>query len=140
VSAYLDANVLVALFVTDPLNRKADISLRKLSDVVLISDFSAAEFASVIARRARTRELDTAEARAAFSNFDEWCTRHVQRVEVESGDVANAASLLRRLDLTLRTPDAIHIAMTRRVAARLLTFDQKMAAAARSLGVPLVPA
>jgi predicted nucleic acid-binding protein len=41
---------------------------------------------------------------------------------------------LRRLDLALRTPDAINIAMAQRLGATLVTFDKKMAAAARSIG------
>ena len=49
------------------------------------------------------------------------------------------AAFLRRLDLTLRTPDALHIAIAQRLAAELMTFDQKMAASARALGTA-VPA
>jgi predicted nucleic acid-binding protein len=41
---------------------------------------------------------------------------------------------LRRLDLPLKTPDAIHIAIAQRVDATLVTFDWQMAAAARALG------
>jgi predicted nucleic acid-binding protein len=40
-----------------------------------------------------------------------------------------------RLDLTLRTPDAIHIAIARRLDATLVTFDQRMATNARALGM-----
>jgi len=36
-------------------------------------------------------------------------------------DVAAAAAFLRRLDLTLRTPDAPHIAIAQRIRAELLT-------------------
>jgi uncharacterized protein len=37
--------------------------------------------------------------------------------------------------LPLRAPDAIHIAMAQRVGAALVTFDRRMAAAARALGI-----
>lgn len=40
-------------------------------------------------------------------------------------------------DTSLRTPDALHLAICRRLGAELLTFDQGMIAAARSLGVSI---
>jgi len=48
--------------------------------------------------------------------------------------------MLRRLDLNLRAPDAIHIAITERANATLVTFDLKMADSARSLGVAVASA
>jgi predicted nucleic acid-binding protein len=53
-------------------------------------------------------------------------------------DVAVATAFLRRLDLTLRAPDAIHIAIAQRVDATLVTFDQGMATAALALGRAVV--
>ena len=49
--------------------------------------------------------------------------------------LAVAATYLRPLDLTLVTPDALHIAIARRVDAILVTFDRAMAVAASALGV-----
>ncbi len=134
-SIYVDANVMVAWFVLDPLNERADAALRRLKDELTISDFTAAEFSSVIARRVRTGDLDADEARTAFANFDNWCARYARRVELVFQDVACACDLVRRLDLVLRTPDAIHIAMVRRTGCQLLTFDKAMARAACALGL-----
>ena len=138
VSVYLDVNVIVPLFAIDPLNERAEKALRGLHDDLIVSNFSAAEFSAVIARRVRTRDLRAGEARAAFSNFDTWCARHTQLVEIDSSDIAGATGLMRRLDLSLRTPDALHIAMVQRAGCKLLTFDRTMATAARTLGVELV--
>jgi predicted nucleic acid-binding protein len=137
VSVYLDVSVLVPFFVVDPFNQKAEQGLRRLRDGLTISDFAAAEFASAIARRVRTRELRADEGQAAFSDFDTWCARHVQQIAIESADVVAASALMRRLDLTLRTPDAIHLAMAHRTESRLWTFDKDMARAARAVGVEL---
>ncbi len=57
------------------------------------------------------------------------------RVEISAGDVAVATAFLRRLDLPLRTPDALHIAIAGRIGATLVTFDQRMAISARALGM-----
>ena len=99
-----------------------------------MSDFTAAEFASAVARWVRTRELKETAARSALESFDLWLTRSAQRVEVSPADIAAATTFLRRLDLPLRTPDAIHIAIAQRLGATLVTFDRRMAANAAALG------
>jgi uncharacterized protein len=137
VSVYLDVNVLVALFVADPLSVRAEDALRGLQDRVVISTLAAAEFSSVIARRVRTRDLRAAEARAAFSNFDSWSTRYAQLVALENGDVSAAIALMRRLEFPLRTPDALHIAVVQRSHCSLLSFDAAMINIARTLGLSI---
>ncbi len=136
-SVYLDVNALVPLFVADLLTERAEKALGGLRDDLIVSNFSTAEFSAVIARRVRTRDLRADEATAAFLNFDAWCSRHTQRAELEGGDIAGATGLMRRFDLSLRTPDALHIAMVQRLGCRLLSFDRGMTKVARTLGVAL---
>jgi uncharacterized protein len=59
------------------------------------------------------------------------------REEITTADIDAANRILRRLNVNLRTPDAIHIAISRRLEATLVTFDRSMAAGARALGVPI---
>jgi predicted nucleic acid-binding protein len=47
---------------------------------------------------------------------------------------------IRQLDLPLLAPDALHIAMAKRAGAVLATFDTKMAASAKNLGLDLAGA
>jgi len=138
VSVYLDVNVIIPLFAVDLLSDRAEKVLRKLDDDLVVSDFCAAEFSSVITRRVRTRDLRAEEARTAFSNFDSWCARYTRRLEIDTIDVSGASSLMRRLDLSLRTPDALHLAMVHRTNCKLLTFDRSMASAAQGLGIEIV--
>jgi predicted nucleic acid-binding protein len=135
VSVYFDTNVLVALFSDDALSGRADRIVGALGATVIVSDFAAAEFSAVIAIRTRSRDLSSSEAHTAFSNFDAWCARDTQRLEIESKDVQTATMFIRRLDLAIRTPDAVHMALALRAQAELLTFDKTMAAAARVLGL-----
>ena len=135
---YLDANVIVPLFGVDPLTNRAEKALHRLDDDLIVSDFSVAEFSSVMARRVRMRELRRDEARTAFLNFDVWCARHARRIQVESTDILSATELRRRLDHSLHTPDALHIAVVRRIGCKLLTFDSIMGNVARALGVEVV--
>jgi len=106
----------------------------------MVSDFAGAEFASLVARVVRTKELEKLEAQALFSKFDNWKLPSPKQIYLEPGDVAQAEALLRRLDLTLRAPDALHIAMAKRAGAALATFDAKMAASAKNLRLTLAAA
>jgi len=56
----------------------------------------------------------------------------------EGADILRAEQLIRRLDLTLRTQDAIHIAIALRIDVALATFDRRMAGVARALGIQVL--
>jgi predicted nucleic acid-binding protein len=140
VNIYLDASVLVALLTYDVFTSRADTYIRSQTPVLVVSDFAGAEFASVIARRVRMREITQQTVRAIFAQFDIWKPIKTERVETISADVEAATHALRRLDLTLRTADALDIAIDQRLGATLMTFDNKMAVAARALGVPVAAA
>jgi predicted nucleic acid-binding protein len=138
VSVYLDASALVALFVVDAHNERANKVLRGLRRELIVSNLSAAEFSSVVGRRVRTRDLSTDEARAAFANVDTWCARHSRVVEIDHADFSGAIALMRRLDLPLRTPDALHISIAQRIGCALVTFDKALAEVARALDIELI--
>jgi len=137
-SVYLDASVLVALFVDDAFTDQADALLRRSPAKIVVSDFAAAEFASSVSRKVRMGRLSETDAREAFTTFDIWASRAAERTGVVASDVASAMRFLRRLDLTLRTADAINIAIAQRLEAELASFDQKMIESAAVVGVPTV--
>jgi hypothetical protein len=137
--AYLDASFLIAMFANDAFTPSARQFLRSEKPVLLVSDFVSAEFVSAVSKRVRVGQFGMSDARLTLSNFDAWMPRGAQHVNMTSADIKVAEAYLRRLDLTLRTPDAIHIAMAQRTGAMLLTFDKKMAACACVLGMPVGP-
>lgn len=137
---YADTSVLVPLFARDAFNQAVRHFLTTQQPALLVSDFASAELASALAKKARTRELSLAEARQALSTFDGWMATCSPRIETSAADIALAEAHLRRLDLPLRTPDAVHIAIAQRHGAALATFDVRMADAARAIGLALAPA
>jgi hypothetical protein len=108
-SAYLDASIPVSLFTIDTLTTRADAILRARPPWLLVSDFAAAEFASAVARRVRKQCITAEKAGATFSTFDAWIARTTTPLLTTRADVTAAAGFLRRLDLTLRTRDTLHI-------------------------------
>jgi len=133
---YLDASALLPLFIDEPKTQRAQELLR--GSILVISDFAVAEFSSGVARRARLGEITDSGASAAFAALDAWTLSAAKRESLTTGDVGLAISLVRRLDLGLRAPDAMNIAIARRCEAQLLTFDEKMARCARSLGLAVI--
>ena len=137
-SVYLDASVLVSLFIVDANSKAALGKVRRLSDTLVVSDLGAAEFASAIARRVRMKVTPTDVAHAAFVAFDAWVAANAEAVDLAPSDIAETARMLRRLESNLRTPDALHLSIVRRIGASLLTLDKDMKAVAKSAGVKVI--
>lgn len=135
---YLDASVIVPLIARDALADQVDAMLNNHDATVIVSDFAAVEVASAINKRVRMGNLTGRDARHALSSLDGFTIGKAMRVEAVPADMKAAEAALRRLDLPLRTGDAINIAITDRVGATLATFSRKMAEAARVLGVAVV--
>lgn len=132
---YLDTSALIALFINDAHSDNVTSLIREYDADLVLSDFARAEFASVIGRLVRTRAFSVDEARVIFRNFDAWADNLTEPAITEANDVADTETILRRLDLGLRAPDALHIAIVRRVGATLATYDNRMADAARTLAL-----
>jgi predicted nucleic acid-binding protein len=132
----LDASALLPLFIEESATKRAQDLLR--GNILVISDFAVAEFSSGVARRTRLGEINESGASAVFAALDTWTVNAARRESLTAGDVGVAISLVRRLDLGLRAPDAINIAIAQRCEAELLTFDERMARSARALGLTVI--
>jgi predicted nucleic acid-binding protein len=110
-----------------------------LGQHLIVSDLAAAEFSAGVARRHRVGDITGPEAAQVFAAFDAWLALLGPQPAIETIDFVAATALIRRLDLGLRMPDATNIAMAQRLGANLFTFDKKMAAAARAIGLPVAP-
>ena len=138
-SVYFDASLLVSLFVEDDLSDRANAYVAKHRPTPAISDFATAEVASAINRRVRVGGMSRAKAHAVLADFDSWRAGRASACFVQSSDIIGAEVYLRRLDLSLRTPDAVNIAIAARLGLELATFDDQMKSAASILGIRLAP-
>jgi predicted nucleic acid-binding protein len=138
VSVYLDASFLVSLYSTDAFSQRAIAFLRATKPVLVVSDFAAAEFASAISKRVRVSQMTDSEGRRAIADFDTSAPQAMQRIHLETTDLAAADAYLRRFELKLRTADAINVAIAQRVGSELATFDARMVAVAQSIGLATV--
>jgi predicted nucleic acid-binding protein len=138
---YLDTSVLAGLFVeTDVFAERAANFFMQVQDVLIVSDFATAEFASVLSRVTRMKAISAVAASAIFNGFDHWRARFTEEEDATASDIRAAIAIIRRFDLNLRAPDAINLAITMRLNAAIATFDQRMAQNARALGIAVAPA
>ena len=101
----------------------------------MVSDFAAAEVASALSRLVRMDRLTMTEAKERLADFDDWRAGATERADMDAHDCRLANSYVRRFELKLRAPDALHAAICRRLGLRLVTLDRRLAAAARELGI-----
>lgn len=134
-SVYFDASLIVSLFVEEALSGRAETYVRNYRPHVAISDFARAEVTCAISRRVRIEDLTLVQARAVLADFDAWRLSEAADCAMNTADLWNAESYLRRLDLPPKTPDAVNIAIASRVAIELATFDDQMSASASLLGL-----
>ena len=129
-SYYLDASVLVAAIVEEPGSAAARSWLGREIEDCIVGSFAAAEVAAALSRGFRTRRFTDAEARAALEDFD------ALRVACENFSPARetmefAETLVRDFATKLLAPDALHLASAMQAGATLVTFDERLASAAR---------
>jgi predicted nucleic acid-binding protein len=135
VSAYLDASVLMPTLVQEPSTPAVKAYLVGTRQELLVSDFAVAELASALSRLLRMSLMDDADAAARLADFDAWRAATTEPAELHAADARLAYAYVRRFDLRLRAPDALHLAIARRLDATLVTLDRRLTRAAAELGI-----
>jgi hypothetical protein len=75
------------------------------------------------------------DASARLTDFDVWRAASTVNLDIRPADVRLANVFVRRFDLMLRAPDALHAAACQNANLLLVTMDQRLARAAEALGV-----
>src|SRR5215471_19189300 len=115
--------------------RALDGSGLRISRELLISDFAAAEVASALSRLVRMALLTVADASARLADFEAWRATMSMSVDIQASDARLAYIYVQRFELGLRAPDALHLAIARRLGVALVTLDRRLAGVGRELGV-----
>ena len=131
---YWDTSALVPYYLPEPLSDRVQVLLRESEPA--ISWLVELEFFSMLSRRVQTRELDCRHAERVKSLF----LSHVEdgfyhRLPLEATHFRMARDWIGQLDLSLRAPDALHIAVASKQGLPLITADKVLARSAEALGV-----
>jgi predicted nucleic acid-binding protein len=132
---YIDTSVLVAYYLPEPLSARAERLLRR-GGMPAISALVEIEFASVLGRKVRARELAVGAARSAQEKFrDHLDDGMYQRLEIGAAHYDQARRWVGAFNPPLRTLDSLHLAIAADANATLHTADVQLSRAARALRV-----
>ena len=135
--AYIDTSVLAAYYCPEPISTLAERTLRSLSSP-MISELTLVEFTSAVSRKVRENTLAREEGTRVLTQFES----HVEEgyyliLPVRTVDYRMARSWLAQLHGTLRTLDALHLAVAQAAGASTLTADRRLAGEAQAIGLPV---
>ena len=135
---YLDASSFATLFLEDDGFETLERWLTAMSSTATssqaFSDFGWGEFVSATSLRVRGNRLTEKAAAIVVAKARLYLQDH-SLVRTRSADIAAATALVAKFDLKLKLPDALHIAIARRLDATLVTGDMRQANAAEVLGI-----
>lgn len=134
-SVYLDASVLLPILIDEPASAAVDTFMERGGRELLVSDFAAAEVTAALSRLVRMDLLSRTDAVERLEDFDMWRAAMSSPVDMHPADARLANAFVRRFELMLRPPDALHAAIARRLDVPLVTLNQRLAKAATKLGV-----
>ena len=92
----------------------------------IYSLWTVAEFSSALGLQVRMERLEPAERLSAETRLDQWLASGAEPVPPAPEDFILVRKMLRTTTVSLRTPDALHLAICTRLGAALASFDKKM--------------
>ncbi len=134
-SIYLDASILVSIFVRDRHAPRIFEWLSELTAPLLVSSWAVTEFSSALGVRRRMGSMDYSERAASEKSMDNWLAGNIDRIECTAIDLRIARQILRDEAAPLKAPHALHLAMALRSGSILATTDRQLARAAEALGI-----
>lgn len=134
---YLDTSVLATLILGDQHWTTIERWLDQEKRIPALSDFGWGELISSIGTRVRGRKVPDTLSETLIANAETYF-RDWQRICITTADIARATEFVADFSLSLRLPDAIHLALAQREGMPIVTTDRQQANAAAALGIGYV--
>ena len=132
---YLDASVIIAVLLEETSSGAIDAFLRSSPASLTTSDFGIGECSAALVGLVGMSRKSPVQTNVLLAGLDRWIERSFDTFPIRTSDIDKATLLVRRFDLGLRLPDAIHVVTADRLDTTLITLDRRMAAAANALGI-----
>jgi len=133
---YLDTSLLVAALTPESRTQEVQQWLgQQQPEELAISDWVIAEFSAALAAKLRAGRVDASERAAALSEFAQLCASSFAILPISRTHFQMAARFADRHTLSLRAPDALHVALCLDHGAVLCTLDRNLSEACIPLGV-----
>ena len=134
---YIDTSFLVPYYLPESTSETVEKKLRRLpGGSLVISPLVRAEFASLLSRKFKAKEMDEADAHRTLTALDRHLdTEALRMISIIVTDFRQATEWIMAMKHSLRAPDAIHLAAAARHDAVFWTLDQALAKAAKWVGL-----
>lgn len=132
---YLDTSALVPLYIPEAMSKPVTNALFGSDGDLIVSELAIGEFGAALSKAVRMKRLSEDQANAVLSDFDAWTGADTNMVSLTAADMRLASAFVRRFELKLMMPDAIHIALCQRHHLKLVTLDDRLYDAAFALGI-----
>jgi len=129
---YCDTSMVAPLVLHEAASDAVESFVQRLPPgEMAVSHWVCVEFASLIARRVRLKELTRRQAKDTHREFEQMLEESFEVIPPRAEDFNLAATMLQNYESGLRAGDALHLAIARnRNAARFLTLDKALIRAA----------
>lgn len=131
--AYFDTSAFAMLSFADKGYEALDRWIGTFATETCFSDFGWGEFVSSVGRRVRERNREDEIGHRLLTETRIYLRTWSDPIVI-SEDIDDASKLLADFSLNLSLPDAIHVAIARRIGAVLITTDRHQLRAARHVG------
>ena len=133
---YLDTSAAVPMFVPEPASPAIEAWFGSCTEPLVSSDWIVTEFCSALSIKVRKGEISARQAQAAWKDFDAFCNSGLRLLPVSRKAFAEAAGMARKAASSLRSGDALHLAMALEAGASgIATADEMLAKNAKANGL-----
>lgn len=138
-SIYLDTSVLVALWSNEPTTFAVQKWMsQQRNENLSISRWCITEFSSAMAGKLQIGSITEYERAEALAAFGSAVRRSFVLLEADQHAFQRAAIFANQAGLTVRSGDALHLAVAAGEGLPIVTLDQHMLAAAKALGIGVI--
>jgi len=135
---YVDTSLLAAYYCPEALSEKAEIFLTTHSPL-FISTLTEMEMFSAMSRKVRGKELNRATARRILAKFlSHLDGRFYTCFSVETQHIRLARDWIGQFNTSLKSLDALHVAVASLEGLKLVTADRDLAESAKILGMDVM--
>jgi uncharacterized protein len=133
---YLDTSFIAPIVLPEASSERIeDFMNRQQPGEMAVSHWTRVEFAGLVARRVRMKELSNEHATRAMAVFERLLADSILMILPSLSDYDLAAELLNHHNSGLRSGDALHLAIAQNRGADFFTLDAKLIKAARLIGI-----
>ena len=135
---YVDTSVLIAYLMPEPASAVAEQFMLSTGEALAISSWTETELLSALGIKLRTGKLDMAAAGDVIDTYSRLVAPNLMRLAIDETDHRQAIMLLEGWRTALRAGDGLHLAIAAAHGATVCTLDRGMAAAGKTLGIPMI--